>query len=46
MRVGDTTGVAFLWYTIALQATSALASFVYLTSAEEDQVRRGMGINI
>ena len=38
MRVGDTTGIAFLWYTLILQIASASCSIVFLASHGENQV--------
>ncbi|CAN0024355.1 unnamed protein product, partial [Laminaria digitata] len=38
MRVGGTTGIAFLLYTLVSQAALAGSSFAFLTSAEEDQL--------
>lgn len=38
MRVRDTTGTAFLWYTFVLQVASACCSMVFLASREENQV--------
>ena len=38
MKVGDTTGVAFLWYTVMLQLASAACSVVFLASHGENQV--------
>lgn len=38
MRVGDTTGVFFLWYIVVLQLASAACSVVFLASRGENQV--------
>ncbi|CAM9122910.1 unnamed protein product [Ectocarpus sp. 12 AP-2014] len=38
MRVGDTTGDAFLWYTVILEIASACCSIVFIASHDEDQL--------
>lgn len=38
MRVGDTTGTAFLWYTVMLQIATACCSVLFLASEGENQV--------
>ncbi|CAM9505443.1 unnamed protein product, partial [Pylaiella littoralis] len=37
MRVRDTTGTPFLWYTVLLQIAIACCSAVFLASNEENQ---------
>ncbi|CAM9513345.1 unnamed protein product, partial [Hapterophycus canaliculatus] len=37
MRVGETTGMAFLWYTVMLQIATACCSIMFLASERENQ---------